>query len=140
MILPSVPRELYTPFVAMLGLPFAALVFDYVFRWPPILETLRRAGPDFCIMGLGSCGAVFIDKRVIDTLTRLTFLPVQLSMLFVVLVILAFRQISFKLTEEKKAEGQRDTTLSPFRAISSCAFGLASIILITAILYVGYTM
>lgn len=135
---PNMPRELYTPLVAILGVPFLVLLFDYIFRWPPILDTLRRAGPDFCILGLGSCGAVFIDKKVIESLTRRMPLPVELDMIIIVLVILAFRQIAFRLTEQK-SENQESATLSAVRAISSCAFGLASVILISVILYVGYT-
>jgi hypothetical protein len=134
----NIPRELYTPLVATIGVPFIALLFDYIFRWTPILETMRRAGPDFCILGLGSSGAVFIDKRVIETLPKLIALPVTLDLVIVVFLILSFRQIAFRLTQQR-TEGQEDPTSLAVRAISSCAFGLASIILITVILYVGYT-
>lgn len=87
-------------------------------------------------MGLGSSGAVFIDKRVTDTLSRLTHVPIQLDMVFLVLAILVFRQISFKLTEAKTRTGKEDPAV--FRSISSCALGLASVILVAATLYVGY--
>ena len=146
LITQEVPREFYAPFAALVGVPFVVLVLDYIFRWLPILETLRRAGPDFCVMGLGSSGAIFVDKRVIDTLTKLTTLPVQLNMVFVLLIIIAFRQIAFKLTEKDNKPGQvqgqekeRVNQRSLFLAVSSCAFGMASILLITSILYVSYT-
>lgn len=135
----NIPSDLYTPLAAVVGLPFLVLVVDYVFRWLPVLEALRRSGPDFCIMGLGSSGAVFIDQKVIDTLRRVTHVPIQLDMVFLVIVILIFRQISFKLTEATKGAGKDDHSFSVvFRSISSCAFGLASVILVAATLYLGY--
>src|SRR6266480_3465662 len=77
------PKDMITPFVAMIGLPFLALVLDYLFRWASILETMKRAGPEFCVMGLGSMGAIFVDKRTIDAMTALTALPVQLNLILV---------------------------------------------------------
>jgi len=133
------PKELITPLVAVVGLPFSALVLDYLFRWSPVLETMKRAGPDFAVMGLGSIGAVFIDKRSIDALTALTSLPVQLNLFLVAVVILAFRQVAFKVAEEKKDTDGKVIKLSPLKAISSCAFGLACIFLVSGILYVGYS-
>ena len=125
--------------MAMIGLPFLALVLDYLFRWAPILETMKRAGPEFCVMGLGSMGAIFVDKRTIDATTALTTLPVQLNLILVALMILAFRQVSFKLAEGKKDQEGKPIQVSKFRALSSCAFGLASIILVSGTLYVGYS-
>jgi hypothetical protein len=133
------PKDLITPFVAVIIVPFSALMLDYLFRWTPILETMKRAGPDFSIMGLGSVGAIFIDKRATDALTSLTTLPVQLNLFLVALMILVFRQISFKIAEGRVLQDGSQADVSAFRAVSSCAFGLASIILVSAILYVGYS-
>jgi len=132
------PKDL-TPFVAILIVPFSCLLLDYLFRWSSILETLKRSGPEFAIMGLGSIGAIFIDKKATDALTVRTTLPVQLNLFLVVVLILALRQVSFKLAEEKKGDDGKPLGVSTFRAVSSCAFGLASIILVSAILYVGYS-
>ncbi len=110
---------------AHIVVPFAALVLDYLTRGKGVLECLKRSGPDLCLFGLGSTGLVFIDPKVMAAFP----LP-QPYLVLVVLLILSFRQLCFRLETKP---------LSAWSALPSCAFGLSSIAIVSSILYYSYT-
>ena len=122
------PVQLTTVLITTIGVPFLVLVLDYVYnsQGASIMDTLLRAGPDLCLVGLGSSGSVFIDPKVIKAFS----IPPQLILIVVLIVILILRGICRKLGS---------TPHSTLRAFGSCALGIASIAIISCIIYYGYT-
>ena len=110
--------------VATLGLPFVALMIEYIYRGTTIDNTMRGVGPDLCLLGLGSVGSVFIDPKV-----ALAFaLPPVLGGTLVCLLIFGLRGFCFRLQK-------RRTTAAAF---GTMVLGLASIFMVGSILIVGY--
>jgi hypothetical protein len=121
------PKELITLLSATFGIPLVMLVLDYVYRRPLVQEALLKSGPDLCLFSLGSSGVVFIDPRVA---TAFSWLPLTHVLIFVIVAILVLRQTCHSLN---------DGTPSMTKAVASCCLGLASVTLMSAILYIAYT-
>jgi hypothetical protein len=115
-----------TVIVVTIGIPFLVLVADYMYRVDAgMLDVMRTAGPDLCLLGLGSVGAIFIDPRVASAFT----LPPQLAGVIVTVVIFMLRGICFRF-------GKNATGKSAFATMLS---GLASITIVGAILIYSYS-
>jgi hypothetical protein len=99
---------------------------DYIYRTGTGLnETMRGAGPDLCLFGLGAVGSIFLDPKVATTF----FIPPQLGGPLVVFIIFALRGICFRLQE-------RPTTT--VLAVGTMIIGLASICIVGSILIYSY--
>lgn len=87
--------ELVTVIMATLGIPVCVLAEDYIPRMTNLQEAMNTAGPDLCLLGLGSVGALFIDKRVADAFP----IAPQLMCVFVTIFIMILRNICGRLSK-----------------------------------------
>ena len=86
-------QELAIVISATLLVPFLVLVGDYVYRSESSLsQVLQQSGPDLCLLGLGSVGSVFIDRKVASAFP----VPPQLAGIIVALLIFVFRGFCFE--------------------------------------------
>jgi len=100
---------------------------DYIMRTSAgVTETMRNAGPDLCLLGLGSVGSIFLDPKVSATF----FIPPQLGGALVTIIIFALRGICFRLQKNKTTGA----------AVGAMVVGLASICIVGSILIFGYVM
>jgi hypothetical protein len=118
--------QLITVLIITIVIPLLVLISEYINYSDSMRDTFLRAGPDLCLVGLGSSGSVFIDPKVIGAFP----VPSVVVLLVVLLVILIFRGLCRKLVSPPH---------SWRKAIGSCAFGIASIAILSCIIYYGYT-
>src|SRR5260370_20547008 len=79
------PLNFLTVVSAVLGIPIVFLMYEYVSRPNETLHgAFQKAGPDFCLIGLGSSGSIFIDPQVTSSFQ----LAPQLCLIFAIAVIL----------------------------------------------------
>jgi hypothetical protein len=58
----KMPAQLWTVLLATVVIPFLFLLVEYVYHpSATVVSTLQKSGPDFCLIGLGASGSVFID-------------------------------------------------------------------------------
>jgi hypothetical protein len=122
------PVQLTTVLITTIGVPFLVLVSDYInnSQGASLEETFLRAGPDLCLVGLGSSGSVFIDPKIIAAFD----IPAPLVLIVVLITILIFRGLCRRLVSPPH---------STLKAFGSCVCGIASIAIISCIIYYGYT-
>lgn len=121
--------ELLTVILATLGLPILVLAADYIPRMGNLAEAMNTAGPDLCLLGLGSIGAIFIDKKVADAFP----IAPQLMGVFVAIFIMILRNICGRLS--KMAGG----AWSHIRGFWSLVSGLAAVLIVGWILIYSYS-
>ncbi len=119
-------QELSIVICAILGLPFLVLVADYIYRFESSLsQVLQQSGPDLCLLGLGSIGSVFLDKKVASVF----FLPPQLAGVVVAVLIFILRGLCLKISKYP---------ISGWTVFGNLCLGSASLTVIGAILVYSY--
>ena len=119
-------HELSIVICAILGLPFLVLVADYIYRFESSLnQVLLHSGPDLCLLGLGSAGSVFLDKKVASEF----FLPPQLAGVVVVVLIFIMRGLCFRISRHP---------ISGWTIFGSLCLGLVSLTVVGGILVYSY--
>jgi hypothetical protein len=110
----------------VLGIPVVFLIYEYVSRPNETLYgAFQKSGPDFCLIGLGSSGSIFIDPQVTSSFQ----LAPQLCLIFAIAAILILRSLCYKVQ------------VTPPRwqsAFASLGLGLGSIGLVFGILGYAY--
>ncbi len=88
------PLDFITVVSAVLGIPIVFLIYEYVSRPnETLVGVFQKSGPDFCLVGLGSSGSVFIDPRVTSSFR----LAPQICLIFAIAAILILRSVCYKV-------------------------------------------
>jgi hypothetical protein len=116
---------LSTVFAVTIVLPLLVVIVDYVYRIDSnLLDIMRSAGPDLCLLGLGAVGTIFVDPKVAATIP----LPPIVAGLIVTFIIFMLRGICFRLQQSTSGKA----------AVATMMTGLMSITIVGCILMYSY--